>query len=64
VKQTMVRINRVSVRMRDHGSAGAVEIGAKVAAQLTHRTGIRLPIALQNELAARVAAALPRPRRK
>lgn len=64
MKQTSIRINRVSVRLRDGGASGATEVGARVAAQLVRRAGVRFPQALQNDLAGRLACALPKPGRK
>ncbi len=64
MNQTTVRINKVSVRMREGGTAGAKEVAARIAAQLDRRTGVRPPQALESALAGRVAAKLPGLRRK
>jgi hypothetical protein len=64
VKQTTVRINRVSVRLRGESAPIATRVSATVAEQLARRVSVHLPQVLQNDLAGRLAGALPGARRK
>jgi hypothetical protein len=64
VKQTMVRIDSVTVRLRNGGTPQATEVGARIATQLARRTGVRTPQALESALSRRVASSLAGPRRK
>jgi hypothetical protein len=64
VKQTTVRIDRVTVRLRNGGTPQATEVGARIAAQLARRTGVGTPQVLESALSRRVASSLAGPRRK